>query len=136
MAIDQRVAHLKPIMAELLRCTMLVRKDMIGNEARELIDNAYIQAFGGEYPSDERVEGILAEMFPWIWGPKSIMPLLISVNSAFDRDETPNGMQIYNVLTICHRLEKPGLLRKSYETFTNQKRELPEPETWMAAVGI
>lgn len=66
---------------------------------------------------------IQQEMHPWLFGPKSMMPLLIELTMG-GREITPGGY--LNLMSIAHRLE-PSLLVCARE-------ELPHPSQVMDAM--
>jgi len=69
----------------------------------------------------EEVEALLADIFPWVFGPKSIMHALIDL-----ADREPTSHEVYNLLIIAHRLDKTGVIKQSYDTFSRYG-PMPEP---------
>jgi hypothetical protein len=123
----------RSILEELLRTTQVVRKNQIANEARQLIDAAWSNARKGATPTDADVEWLLSEIYPWVWGEKSIMNPLIHALDLYARGSAPSGMDIYNILFIAHRLDRSGVIRAGYETYANEPRKLPEPDIRLCA---
>ena len=114
------------ILTELLRTTQVVRKNAMGNEGRMALNGAFREVYD-RAATDEEAERLLADMFPWVFGPKSIMEPLIAITS---RRSPPTGMDMYNILVIVHRLDKTGILLMGYKIYS-QLGSLPEPDVRM-----
>ncbi|NIQ88648.1 MAG: hypothetical protein GWN93_06035 [Deltaproteobacteria bacterium] len=111
------------ILTELLRTTQVARKNIMGN-----LDDAFEKATG-EQSSDEELEEFLAKSMPWLFGPKSIVHLLIKVTT---KKSLPTGMDMYNILIMAHRLDESGVILKAYEVYTNDRgSKLPKPDIKM-----
>src|SRR5689334_3733802 len=133
----QAIRDLQPVMDDLLRTCMFIRKNQIGEEARHLVDEHWREAYDGKGPTNDQVEALLTDIYPWLWGPRSIMPLLISITDAYAKGSIPNGQAVYNALYIVHHSDRTGIIKIGYEQVYSRKRdELPEPEMWMAMVGL
>lgn len=110
---------------ELLRTTQILRKNMIGNEGRAFIETAFPNG-----ATEQQIEELLEGLYPWVFGPKSIMHALIKLTTL---NRALCGSDVYNLLVIAHRLDKTGAIKLAYETFTGESRKLPEPNLLMMA---
>ncbi len=107
---------------ELLRTTQLIRRNCIGNEGRYVINNAFREA--GREPTDEEVEKLLAGMFPYLFGPRSIMEPLVRLSM---REKPPTGQEVYNLIVLAN-MDKSGMIQKAYEVYTNEQRTFPRAD--------
>ena len=123
--------QMRLVMDELQRVLQVVRKNMIANEGGALLRAAMEDA--GITDTEAERERLLTDMFPYVFGPSSLMHPLLRVTSAYDAGETPAGSSIYNILVIVHRLDKSGVILKAFETYARQEAQpLPKPSPIMA----
>ena len=115
---------------------MVVRKNMIGNEGRATLTAAMVQA-GMADVSDSAVEYMLGQMFPWVWGERSIMLPLQHITDAYDHGLTPFASDVYNVLYIAHALDNTGVILRGFETYgRSELQPLPEPAPHILALFL
>jgi len=105
---------------EMLHSTQVVRKNALGNEGRYVLNGAFADAYD-RMPTDEEAEAVLTDLFPWLFGDKSIMLPLIKM--AQRSQPPPTKQETYNVLMIAHRLEP--IVKLAYEVYIEKKLPVP-----------
>lgn len=106
----------------LLLTVQNIRRNMVANECRMILDAAAEDAGLGAF-TDEQAELFLTPLFPWVWGPSSIMHPLSKLAT---RTEPPTAMEVYNLLFIAHLLDKTGTIKKGY--FAYYREYLPQAD--------
>jgi|GEM_PF-6772023 len=118
--------RMRLVMDELLRVTQVIRKNMIASQGGMLIRRALEDADITD--TEEERERLLTAMFPYLFGPSSLMHPLLVVTNAYDSGETPEGSSIYNILLIAYHLDRHQAILKAYETYGRPELQpLPKP---------